>query len=315
MSTESKPTPLNDEGIINTMILSQLSAVVINDPGFGAVTCIQLSPEACNAMRETYVGGPGAELLKGYRKLIAEMMRGNWNITTARAKIQDLLDALEYNAENGGFPGLPVEPAEHGTLQDLASNDRVDLVLRTVTAQVAGIAETERAMGDDALYWYPAWELVRVATVVIPRGKKLGKCGELEDDPGQSWPDRWAKCGGQFYSGRMIARKDNPIWNEIGNSANFPDALDTSYPPYAFGSGMGRREVPRRDCVEIELITAADEVSPLAVRMNEALQASVKNISTEELKAIRDGLQKEIEESEIKLKAIGYDLKTRRYVR
>ena len=257
-----------------------------------------------------------AGVLNEYRTQLAEMMNGETNIATARAKIQDLLDGLGYDAERGGFPeDTAIPPAERGTLRDLSSNERVDLVLRTNMAQVANFADTERAMGDDALYWHPAWELVRVASRLVPRGLKRTKGGALVEDAGKDWPSRWEQLGGQFYDGHMIARKDDPIWEQIGSSANFPDALDASYPPYAFNSGFGRREVARRECELLGLLGTEDAASPVTVRMNEGLQASAEGMSDTDLRAIRTGLQTELAGTKLKLKAEGYDLATRRYVK
>lgn len=256
-----------------------------------------------------------ASILEDFRGWTAKLLNGETNIATARHEMQLRLDALGYDATKGGFPGDEVEPAESGSLQDLRSNQRVDLVLRTNMQQVAGAAEAERANSDDALYWFPAWELTRVASVMTPRGMKRTKGGALVDDAGKDWPARWEKVGGSFYDGRMIARKDDDIWNQIGSSAHFDDALDTSFPPFAFNSGFGRREVARRECEALGLLTEVDKVSPVTVRMNEGLAASIEGIPPADLAAIRKDLNTAVEGAKLKLKAMGYDLATRRYVK
>ena len=161
--------------------------------------------------------------------------------------------------------------------------------------------EYERAMGDDALFWFPAWELTRVAAADM-------------DDEARDWPSRWQKIGGKFYDGRMIARKEDPIWAALGSSQNFPDALDMIYEPFAFDSRYGTREVARRECEALGLLTEADKVSPLTVRMNEGLKADASKFSKPELDAIMAGLDAEIAAGELRLKAQGYDLASRRYI-
>jgi hypothetical protein len=256
-----------------------------------------------------------AQVLQGYREQVAELLNGGTNIATARLKIQELLDGLGYDAERGGFPDTPGEPASYGSLQDLRSNQRVDLVLRTNMQQVAGAAETERANSDDALYWFPAWELVRVASVLTPRGMKRTRDGDLVEDPGQDWPSRWEKAGGKFYDGRMIARKDDPIWEKIGSTALFDDALDTSFPPWAFNSGKGRQEVARRECLALGLLGEADKVSPVTVRMNEGLAASVKGVAPDLIRAAQKDLRTKLDGYKLKLEAMGFDVNTGRYRR
>lgn len=251
-----------------------------------------------------------ADVLEGYRGQLREMLDGKTNIATARAKIQDMLDGLGYDPERGGFEGEEVEPAERGTLRDLASNERIDLVLRTNVAQVAGFAETQRAMGSEELYWFPAWELIRVATVTTPRGKRRTKEG-LVDDPGKDWPSRWEKAGGDFYDGHMIALKDDPIWQRLGDSALFADALDTSYPPWAFNSGYGRREVPRRECLLLGLVSTGARPAPAPVKMNEGLTTTADRPAAE-LAALTKDLDTAIDGLKVRLKAKGYDLATRR---
>ena len=49
----------------------------------------------------------------------------------------------------------------------------------------------------------------------------------------------------------MIALKGHPIWEQLGSSANFNDALDVDYPPFAFRSGMWVRPVDRATCVAL----------------------------------------------------------------
>lgn len=253
-----------------------------------------------------------AQILEGYREEIGDLLEGRTNIATARARMQDRFDSLAFDPLQGGFPDEEGEPMEPGSLKDHSSEDRIDLVLRTNMAQVANFADTQRAMGDTALYRYPAWELTRVESRLVPRGLRRAKGGALVPDAGKDWPSRWEKCDGQFFDGHMIALKDDPIWDAIGSSGNFPDALDTSYPPYAFNSGFGRREVSRRECELLGLIGGENAPRPVDVRMNERLAASIKGIPTADIEAIIKGLDAEIEGHKLKLKSQGYDHATRK---
>jgi hypothetical protein len=98
---------------------------------------------------------------------------------------------------------------------------------------MAGAGQKFRGEHADMLPSYPAWELVRVMPVMVPR----------------DWPSRWTIAGGKFaIGGRMIALKGDPIWGELGSYDNFPDALGVDYPPFAFNSGMGWKAVSTEEC-------------------------------------------------------------------
>lgn len=258
-----------------------------------------------------------ADILQGYAERIEDFLRGETNLATARAQMQDLYDSLEYHPQTGfpGDEGRGIPPAEPGTLRDLSSKERIDLALRTNVRQVANFAFDQAQNSPDALYWYPAYELIRVAPRYTPRGYRRGKGGALMPDPGHDWPARWEKAGGQFYDGRMIARKDDPIWRTLGDSGLFSDGLGAGYPPFAFNSGYGWQLVSRRECVALGVIDAVQNVSPSDARMNEGLQASARGLSDAALRSIGAGLKTEIDAGNIALKEIGYDLKTGRYVK
>ena len=173
------------------------------------------------------------------------LLQGKFNEATARAKLQDTLDSLQYNPDTQfGTPAdASIPPADPGTLRDLSSDARIRLILETQERQAANYGYLLQGQGDVARFQYPAWELLRIYT------------RQKERTGPSSWPSRWEQVGGQFYGGgRMIAPKDDPLWSELGSTANFPDALDTPFPPFAFSSGMGWREVPRQDCIDLGVI-------------------------------------------------------------
>lgn len=236
-----------------------------------------------------------ADVLQGYREQLAELLNGETNLATARAKMQDLLDGLGYDAERGGFPGDATVPAaERGSLRDLASNERVNLVLQTNMRQVANAAFRESGQSDYALFAFPAYELVRIYPRNVPRGQKRDKEGALTEDPGKSWPDRWERVGGSFYDGRMVARKDDPIWDRLGASGEFNDGLDAPFPPFAFNSGYGWREVPRAEAVSLGVISESTDIQGSRASMNEGVKAAAK-FDPDFLKALRADLDTELQ--------------------
>lgn len=152
----------------------------------------------------------------------------------ARTLLGETLRALGYTPE-GGFPDAPagsVPPAVRGSLQDLSSFRRLDLIVRTQLDLMTGAGEQFRGHKTERLAQFPAWELVRVEARQAPR----------------DWPGRFVVAGGKLTARRMIAFKGDPVWGELGSYDNFPDALGVDYPPFAFLSGMRWKEISAADC-------------------------------------------------------------------
>ena len=214
-----------------------------------------------------------AAILQEYQDKVGELLRGETNIATARMEMQQMFDALGYTPEFGfaGDEAHDIPPAERGSLRDLSSNRRVDLVLMTNMRQCANYGFWEQGQSDFALFAFPCYELVRIYPRVIPRGMRMGK-GGWEHVVGEDWPSRWETVGGVFVGhGRMIARKDDPIWHRLGDSSVVPDALDTFVPPYAFGSGYGWREIDRAESIRLGVIEEETDVQPKEHSLNENL--------------------------------------------
>jgi hypothetical protein len=91
----------------------------------------ELRERAVFSARTTHAG-----YLQEVRDAAAAVMRGEMNMATARLRLKELLVELEYDPAKG-FPGdeaLGIPPAEPGSLRDLSSKRRLDLVLRTQIA-------------------------------------------------------------------------------------------------------------------------------------------------------------------------------------
>lgn len=188
--------------------------------------------------------GTSAIFASKLKEVVDELASGRIGETQARAALKECLIALGYTPE-GGFPGDEgkVPPALAGTLQDLSSFRRLDLIVRTQLELMQGAGDQWRGNQPDRLAAFPAWELVRVAERAAPR----------------DWPSRWVIVGGRLTNGRMIALKGDPVWGELGSY--FDDALGVDYPPFAFNSGMGWREVSAA-VVETLGITGPDGETP-----------------------------------------------------
>lgn len=208
--------------------------------------------------------------VQSVKDAVVEMLSGG-NLADGKLRLQSTLKDMGYNAEAGGFPQDPagtVEPALRGSLRDLASQKRMQLILDTQYRMAANEAFITKGLTDEARWQFPCWELVRIGRRNVPRGKVMTKDG-LEDDPGQDWPSRWVAAGGELWERetRMIAPKDSAVWQALGDGAGgFEDTLGNPFPPFAFGSGYGLREVGREECLLIGVISETDEIAKPAKR-------------------------------------------------
>jgi hypothetical protein len=196
------------------------------------------------------------DYLEEMRGQVAGLLDGSINEATARQNLQKTLDLLGYNETThfGTEADRSIAPAVKGSLTDLASDRRIKLMLTMNTRLAANIGFMRAGMDPAALDQYPAWELVRIFPKVHPRGST-----DNEGDVG--WPERWVEAGAELVDGRMIALKDDAIWDNLGDSATFPDGTDSSAPPYAYESGMGLKNVRRAECVRIGLMDEDSEVT------------------------------------------------------
>ncbi len=174
--------------------------------------------------------GTSAAYAQTIRDVALAGAAGDIGESEMRLRLLNKLNELGYTPENG-FPDSPlgaVPPAERGTLQDLSSFRRLDLIVRTQLDLLRGAGQQLRGHDAGRLEAAPCWELYR----------------DIPTDEPRNWIGRFQFAGGQLSkSGRMIAPKGDPIWGELGNSDNFDDSLDVDYPPFAFNSGMWLREV------------------------------------------------------------------------
>lgn len=207
-------------------------------------------------------------LRDGIQKVLASYQDGISadNFAEARLKFKAIGAALNYDPAKSfpGDEGKGIPPAEPGEIRDLFSTDRLNLILQTQTEMAQGAAKNIWGNEPDALEQYPAWELVRVAAVDVPRGMiRRGK--GFVDVPEQAWDTdngRWqAACieAGDDEAlkifnetGRMVARKDSEVWQALGDGAGgYDDTLGNDYEPFASQSGMGRIERSRQEFIDL----------------------------------------------------------------
>lgn len=171
------------------------------------------------------------------------------NPAEARSALRDSLKSRGYLAGE-----------DLGTIKDLASDARLNLVIKTNTELAQGAGHfVQQNLNDDVVDLYPALELVRFEDRKQPRDweTRWNLAAQVANDP--------AAAGVLERSGRMVALKSSGIWDALGDGAGgYMDTLGNPYPPFAFNSGMWTQDVSRADAEELGLLDQGEEAKPAA---------------------------------------------------
>lgn len=182
--------------------------------------------------------------LEDLKKKLIEVAGRDVTPEMAAFKLKATLAQMGYNPATG-FPGdaskwhgVQIPPAAKGSITDLSSSRRINLIIDTNIKQAQAMGQLVASENPVQLMLNPAWELTRVGSRKQPRS---------------DWKERWKRAGDSVnWKGalkkRFWALKDSPIWMALGKGeGGFHDTLGSDYPPYAFGSGMGWVNVKRSD--------------------------------------------------------------------
>ena len=237
---------LKQKGLLPTNLssadLAQLDAALKRQSMFSARTTIKgYLAEIKDTV--TSILNPVQVLREGAEQTVTE----GFNPATARVALRDALKKSGYT------PGEDVA----GTIKDLSSDARLNLVIKTNTELAQGAGAFIKQNDPDVVQQYPAAELVRFEDRKTPR----------------DWDTRWKLCAqvvGDVGAatmladeGRMIALKSSAIWQALGDGEDgSTDTLGNPFPPFAFGSGMWTQDVSYQECVDLGLLEDGAEVQP-----------------------------------------------------
>lgn len=170
------------------------------------------------------------------------------NPAYARVALKDALKKLNYSPA----------PGTRGTIKDLSSDPRVNLVVKTNVQNAQGAGSfIQQNSNPTRVQDYPALELYRLEDRQRPR----------------DWETRWMNAARESGDtdaaaalanhGRMVALKSSDIWQALGDGAGgYDDTLGNPFPPFAFSSGMWTRDVSRDTAVKLELLDADEKAEP-----------------------------------------------------
>ena len=157
---------------------------------------------------------------------IIESIRGlTERVLTKKITPEYAREALRKAVDREGYKA---PPGKEGTIEDLSSDQRLNLIVRTNRDMARGYGRWANAQRD--LLNFPFWELYRAEQRVEPR----------------DWSARWAEAGGEETDGQMLAPINSSIWLAIS-------AFGNPYPPFDYNSGMSVRRVSRERVEDLEL--------------------------------------------------------------
>lgn len=203
--------------------------------------------------------GTNAIFVSKLKEVVDQLAAGDIGEGQARTALYETLDALGYDVEKGGFPGEEVPPALKGTLQDLRSFRRMDLIVRTQRDLMQGAGEQWRGQQPDRLREYPAIMLVRFRDAAVPRDWPSRWRIAFDRDPVQGFTETAYQSVGAETG--LIALKGDPGWGELGSYDNFPDALGVDHSPFYFNSEMWGKEISMERAIELG-VTGPDGETP-----------------------------------------------------
>lgn len=163
----------------------------------------------------------------------------------------------------------------------LASWQSLPLIITSIAERLKWSERNwKQGFTDAALFTYPWIEFIRIWPIEF---------GERD------WAERWQRAGGAVHpTGRFLARKGAEVWDRLGSTELFSDGLDHPFPPFAFGSGFGWREVSRNECFALGVIAADEEVRPKPADMNDGVKVSAKGYDADMIDALIAGLKAEV---------------------
>jgi hypothetical protein len=188
------------------------------------------------------------------------------NLGEAKARLRDALKEVGYT------------PEQPGTIMDLTSDARTELIVKTNTQMAWGYGQWEEAQDPDTIDLFPAWELFRLEEREEPRDwDQIWREAASESDP---------RILGAFEeSGRMVALKNSLIWFKISD-------FGLPYPPFKFNSGMWTQEVDFDDAMSLGILSHGEKVNAQERRFGEGFEISMQDLPAETQAAVVEDLEK-----------------------
>lgn len=210
-------------------------------------------------------------MMEGIDRILGGGPRGPGQIMDPalfRVQMREMLDSISY---------APEDPRDVGTIKDLRTDARLNLIVRTQEEMATGRGQYIASTDPDTIDLWPAWELIRLRDSKVKR----------------NWPQRWAEAAATAGDagaarmlsehGRMLARKDSGIWTALSR-------FGRPHPPFDYNSGMDVEDVERDECIALGLIRTGDRIQAPQKSQGPDLAANVSSINPELRSALASGL-------------------------
>ncbi len=189
-------------------------------------------------------------VLYAARQSVREMLEKGKSASEIRRDVRRLIRPADR----------PSDPKDVGTIKDINTKRRLDVMIEQNVRQARGYANHLSATSEGALRAFPGYELVRVRRAKMPR------------DWDRLWKEAARKVG---YAGvnretnEKIALKTSPVWVALSKFGN-------PFPPFDWGSGMGLDDVPRSKCAALGLVGEnIEEQKPPKLDLNGHLEVEI----------------------------------------
>ncbi|HTD67021.1 MAG TPA: hypothetical protein VK846_10880 [Candidatus Limnocylindria bacterium] len=153
----------------------------------------------------------------------------------------------------------PLDPADAGTIKDITSQRRLELIFDTNTRAAQGFGYYKQGLDPDVLDAFPAQRFIRVADVSEPRGDHAQHEG-------------------------IVLLKTDPFWAAINKDFGVP------WQPFGWGCQHDVEDVDREEAEQLGLIKPGETVTAPEKSLNDRLQASTRHIDPDLRQTLRENL-------------------------
>lgn len=158
----------------------------------------------------------------------------------------------------------PLVPDDEGTIKDIRSQRRLDLIFDVQTQQAQDYGYWKQGMDPDVLEEFPAQRFIRVKDVKDPR-------------------DRHAE-----FEGQVALKSDVDFWQRINEDFGVP------WGPWGWGCGHDVEDVDRDAAERMGLIKPGDRMPPVEKEFNDRLESSTAGLDDEMQEVLREAFGDQI---------------------
>jgi phage gp29-like protein len=186
------------------------------------------------------------DFLAGAREVVGKDKDGNDITALKTGSRADFVHQMSSFAASEGMG--PVDPNDVGTIKDIQSQKRLELIFNVQTQQAYDFGNFQQGQDPDILQEFPAQRFVREVGVSKPRDSHAP------------------------YEGAVALKTDIDFWVRINEDFGVP------YGPWGWGCGHGVEDVDRDEAESLGLIKPGQILEPATQALNDKLQSSLTGL-------------------------------------